>query len=103
MINGISIDLYLLLSSLLFVIGIIGVMTRRNMIILFMCIELQLNAVSLLMVAFSVLHQDTSGQVFVFFNMAVAAAEVAVGLAILSMIFRNIKSVDSDLLGRLKH
>lgn len=103
MINGISIDLYLLLSSLLFVIGIIGVMTRRNMIILFMCIELQLNAVSLLMVAFSVLHQDTSGQVFVFFNMAVAAAEVAVGLAILSMIFRNIKSVDSDLLGRLKN
>ena len=103
MINGIPIDLYLLLSSLLFVIGIIGVMTRRNMIILFMCIELQLNAVSLLMVAFSVLHQDTSGQVFVFFNMAVAAAEVAVGLAILSMIFRNIKSVDSDLLGRLKN
>jgi NADH-quinone oxidoreductase subunit K len=103
MINGISIDMYLLLSTVLFVIGIVGVMTRRNMIILFMCIELQLNAVSLLMVAFSVLYQDTSGQVFVFFNMAVAAAEVAVGLAILSMIFRNIKSVDSDLLGRLKN
>jgi NADH-quinone oxidoreductase subunit K len=103
MINGISIDLYLWLSTILFVIGIVGVMTRRNMIILFMCIELQLNAVSLLMVAFSVLYQDTSGQVFVFFNMAVAAAEVAVGLAILSMIFRNIKSVDSDLLGRLKN
>lgn len=103
MINGISIEMYLLLSAVLFVIGIVGVMVRRNTIILFMCIELMLNAASLLMVAFSTLHQDTSGQVFVFFNMAVAAAEVAVGLAILSMIFRNIKSVDPDLLSKLKN
>ena len=103
MINGISIDLYLLLSSVLFTIGIIGVLVRRNMIILFMCIELMLNAVSLLMVAFSTLFEDTSGQVFVFFNMAVAAAEVAVGLAILSMIFRNIKSIDSELMNKLKN
>ena len=103
MINGISINMYLMLSTVIFVIGAIGVMARRNTIILFMCIELMLNAVNLLLVAFSTLHNDPSGQVFVFFIMAVAAAEVAVGLAILSMVFRNVKSVDTDLLGRLKN
>lgn len=103
MINGISIDFYLLLSTVLFIIGAVGVMARRNTIILFMCIELMLNAVNLLMVAFSVLHKDPNGQVFVFFIMAVAAAEVAVGLAILTMIYRNIKSIDTDLLGNLKN
>jgi len=95
--------MYLLLSTIIFIIGAIGVMARRNTIILFMCIELMLNAVNLLLVAFSTLHGDASGQVFVFFIMAVAAAEVAVGLAILSMIYRNIKSIDSDLLGNLKN
>lgn len=103
MINGISINMYLLLSTVIFIIGAIGVMARRNTIILFMCIELMLNAVNLLLVAFSTLHADSSGQVFVFFVMAVAAAEVAVGLAILSMIYRNVKSIDSDLLGNLKN
>src|SRR3954471_16571004 len=103
MINGISINMYLLLSTVIFVIGAIGVMARRNTIILFMCIELMLNAVNLLLVAFSTLHGDASGQIFVFFVMAVAAAEVAVGLAILSMVYRNVKSVDTDLLGRLKN
>ena len=103
MINGISIDIYLLLSAILFTIGAIGVMVRRNTIIIFMCIELMLSAVSLLMVAFSTFHNDTSGQVFVFFTMAVAAAEVAVGLAILSMVYRNIKTIDSDELGKLKN
>ena len=103
MINGISINMYLMLSTIIFIIGAVGVMARRNTIILFMCIELMLNAVNLLLVAFSTLHSDTSGQVFVFFIMAVAAAEVAVGLAILSMIYRNIKSIDSDLLGNLKN
>ena len=78
-------------------------MARRNTIIIFMCIELMLNAVNLLLVAFSALHNDSSGQVFVFFIMAVAAAEVAVGLAILSMIYRNVKSIDTDLLGNLKN
>ncbi len=95
--------MYLMLSTILFIIGAVGVMARRNTIILFMCIELMLNAVNLLLVAFSVLHNDTSGQVFVFFVMAVAAAEVAVGLAILSMIYRNVKSIDSDLLSNLKN
>ena len=103
MINGISINMYLMLSTILFTIGAVGVMARRNIIILFMCIELMLNAVNLLLVAFSVLHHDSVGQVFVFFVMAVAAAEVAVGLAILSMIYRNIKSIDSDLLRNLKN
>ncbi len=103
MINGISINMYLMLSTILFIIGAVGVMARRNTIILFMCIELMLNAVNLLMVAFSTLHNDSNGQVVVFFIMAVAAAEVAVGLAILSMIYRNIKSIDTDLLSKLKN
>lgn len=103
MINGIDINMYLMLSTVLFIIGGIGVMARRNTIILFMCIELMLNAVNLLLVAFSTLHKDSSGQVFVFFIMAVAAAEVAVGLAILSMIYRNVKSIDANLLGNLKN
>lgn len=102
MINGVSINMYIMLSAVIFMIGAIGVMARRNTIILFMCIELMLNAVNLLLVAFSVLHGDSSGQVFVFFIMAVAAAEVAVGLAILSMIYRNVKNIDTNLLGRLK-
>ena len=103
MINSIPINYYILLSTILFIIGAVGVMARRNAIIVFMCIELMLNAVNLLLVAFSTLHNDPSGQVFVFFIMAVAAAEVAVGLAILSMIYRNIKSIDIDLLSKLKH
>ena len=78
MINGISINYYLLLSAVLFIIGAVGVMARRNSIIIFMCIELMLNAVNLLLVAFSTYLSDGAGQVFVFFIMAVAAAEVAV-------------------------
>jgi NADH-quinone oxidoreductase subunit K len=103
MINGISINYYILLSAILFIIGSIGVMARRNSIIIFMCIELMLNAVNLLLVSFSTLHNDARGQVFVFFIMAVAAAEVAVGLAILSMIYRNVKSIDTHLLNNLKN
>lgn len=102
MINGIPINMYLMLSVVLFIIGVVGVMARRNTIILFMCIELMLNAVNLLMVAFSTLHGDTNGQVFVFFIMAVAASEVAVGLAILSAIYRNLKTIDSEVLSNLK-
>lgn len=103
MINGISINYYILLSAILFIIGSIGVMARRNSIIIFMCVELMLNAVNLLLVSFSTLHADAKGQVFVFFIMAVAAAEVAVGLAILSMIYRNVKSIDTHLLSNLKN
>ncbi len=102
MINGIPIDYFILLSTVLFTIGAIGVMARRNSIVIFMCIELMLNAVNILLVAFSTLHQNASGQVFVFFVMTVAAAEVSVGLAILTMIYRNIKSIDTNLLSNLK-
>lgn len=99
---GIPIQWYIYLSLTLFCIGVLGVLFRRNAIIIFMCVELMLNAVNLLMVAFSRYFGDTSGQVFVFFVMVVAAAEVAVGLAILMMIFRNTKSTDIDTLNRLK-
>lgn len=93
---------YIILASILFAIGIVGVLIRKNIIIIFMSIELMLNAVNLLMVAFSVYHGDTSGQVFVFFIMAVAAAEITVGLAILVMIYRNTGSVSIDSLKNLK-
>jgi NADH-quinone oxidoreductase subunit K len=100
--QGIPLEYYLWLSAALFTIGVLGVLYRRNAIIIFMCIELMLNAVNLLLVAFSNYYNDTSGQVFVFFIMAVAAAEVAVGLAILIMMYRNTKTTDINTLDRLK-
>ncbi|HLP19504.1 MAG TPA: NADH-quinone oxidoreductase subunit NuoK [Chitinophagales bacterium] len=101
--NSVPIQHYIFLSAVLFSIGVLGVLFRRNAIIMFMSIELMLNAVNLLLVAFSTYHNDASGQVFVFFVMAVAAAEVAVGLAILVTIFRNVHSVDIDELKSLRH
>lgn len=98
----VDINYYLFLSAIMFSIGVTGVLMRRNAIIILMCIELMLNAVNLLFVAFSVQHNDPSGQMMVFFIMAVAAAEVAVGLAILVLVFRNIGSVDIDDLNKLK-
>ena len=107
------INYYIVLSVALFCIGIVGVLTRRNAIIIFMCIELMLNATNLLLVAFSKMHHLALGannptlaseaQVFVFFIMVVAAAEVSVGLAIIVMIYRNIHSVDVNFLNRLKN
>lgn len=97
-----GIENYIYLSVLLFCIGAFGVLYRRNAIIMFMSVEIMLNAVNLLLVAFSNYHQDAQGQVFVFFSMAVAAAEVAVGLAILVSIFRNTGSIDIDNLKNLK-
>ena len=102
-IQQIPINYYIFFAAALFVIGIVGVLTRRNAIIIFMSVELMLNAVNLLLIAFSSYRSDPAGQVFVFFIMAVAAAEVAVGLAILSMIYRNVKSIDTDLLSNLKN
>ncbi len=93
---------YILLSAIIFTIGVIGVLIRRNAIIIFMSIELMLNAVNLLLTAFSAYSGDASGQVFVFFIMALAAAEVAVGLAIIVMVYRNTNSVDINVLNRLK-
>jgi NADH-quinone oxidoreductase subunit K len=108
-----DIKYYIFLSIALFVIGIVGVLTRRNAIIIFMCIELMLNAVNLLLVAFSKMHHlagaaanpvaGSEGQLFVFFIMVVAAAEVSVGLAIIVMLYRNTHSVDVNFLNRLKH
>lgn len=98
----IPLDWYIILSSILFCIGVMGVLFRRNAIIIFMSIELMLNAVNLLLVAFSAFHNDAAGQIFVFFTMAVAAAEIAVGLAILVVVYRNTKSTDIDVLNRLK-
>ncbi|MBC7744326.1 MAG: NADH-quinone oxidoreductase subunit NuoK [Flavobacterium sp.] len=101
-IQGVPLNHYILLSAVIFTIGVIGVLIRRNAIIIFMSIELMLNAVNLLLTAFSVYHNDASGQVFVFFIMALAAAEVAVGLAIIVMIFRNTSSTDINILNKLK-
>ncbi len=93
---------YLVLSTLLFSIGVMGVLLRRNAIIILMCIELMLNSVNLLLVSFSAYAGNTDGQVFVFFIMVVAAAEVAVGLALLVSIYRNLGSTDIDVLSKLK-
>ena len=99
---NITIQHYLCLSTTLFALGVFGVLLRRNAILMFMCIELMLNAVNIALVAFSKVHGDTSGQVFVFFIMVVAAAEVAVGLAILMMLYRNLRTTDTDALNNLK-
>ena len=93
---------YLVLSTLLISIGVIGVLLRRNAIIILMCIELMLNAVNLLLVSFSSYAGNAEGQVFVFFIMVVAAAEVAVGLALLVSIYRNIASTDINILSKMK-
>jgi NADH-quinone oxidoreductase subunit K len=98
----VPLDHYIILSAIVFSIGVMGVLLRRNAIIIFMSVELMLNAVNLLLTAFSVYHGDASGQVFVFFIMALAAAEVAVGLAIIVMIYRNTNSIDINVLNRLK-
>jgi NADH-quinone oxidoreductase subunit K len=88
----------LFVSAILFSIGVVGVLTRRNALILFMCVELMLNAVNLSFIALSRLH-GVSGQVFVLFVMTVAAAEAAVGLAIVISVFRHYRTVD---LGRIR-
>lgn len=93
---------YIILSAIIFTIGVVGVLIRRNAIIIFMSIELMLNAVNLLLAAFSAYSGDASGQVFVFFIMALAAAEVAIGLAIIVMVYRNTSSIDINILNRLK-
>jgi len=93
---------YLILSSVLFAIGVAGVLIRRNPVVIFMSIELMLNAVNLSFVAFASQLNSLDGQVFVFFVMAVAAAEVAVGLAIIVSIFRVRTSVDVDEMNLMK-
>lgn len=112
------IQYYITLASLLFCIGVTGVLTRRNAIIIFMCVELMLNSVNLMLVAFSKMPPATAAaavpgavssaagtdaQLFVFFIMVVAAAEVSVGLAIIVMMYRNVHSIDVNFLNRLKN
>ena len=93
---------YLIVSAILFVLGVLGVLLRKNALTVFMSIELMLNAVNLSFVAFAREYQHFDGQVFVFFVMAVAAAEVAVGLAIIVDIYRTRQSVDIDGINLLK-
>ena len=95
---------YLVLSAVLFCIGLYGALTRRNAVIILMCIELMLNAVNISLIAFSsyVVPQLLTGQVFAIFVMVVAAAEVAVGLAIILAIFRHFKDIDIDNINLLK-
>ncbi len=99
--NSVPLTHFIALSSVLFVIGLIGVLIRRNAIVIFMSIELMLNSVNLLLVAFSTYFNDPAGQIFVFFIMAVAAAEVSVGLAIITMMYRNLRTVDVGTMSRL--
>ncbi len=97
-----SLEWYLGLSALLFTVGVVGVLIRRNAIIIFMCIELMLNAANLAFVAISRELGDPSGQVFVFFVMSVAAAEVAIGLAIIVSVFKHRETVNVDEVDSLK-
>jgi NADH-quinone oxidoreductase subunit K len=93
---------YLVLAAMLFTIGTVGVLTRRNVLVMFMCVELMLNAVNLSFVAFARALDDITGQVIVFFVLAVAAAEVAVGLAIIVAIFRRRRHATADDLQSLR-
>jgi NADH-quinone oxidoreductase subunit K len=96
------IQYYLGLSVILFTLGALGVLIRRNAIIIFMSVELMLNAANLAFVAFARMHHSLNGQIFVFFVMAVAAAEVAVGLALIVTIFRSKHSIDIDQINSLR-
>ena len=100
---GTSLDFFLFVAFALFTIGAIGAMTRKNMIVLLMCIELMLNAVNLMLVTFSTYYNNGDAQIFVFFTMVVAAAEATVGLSIIIMAYRNLKSIDIDMYNKLKN
>jgi NADH-quinone oxidoreductase subunit K len=97
-----TLNSYLIISGILFSIGTIGVLTRKNAIVIFMCIELMLNAVNLTFVAFSRYLGNLDGQVFVFFVMTVAAAEAAVGLALMIAFYNNKESIDVDDVNLMK-
>lgn len=99
----IPVPYYLVISAVLFVTGAVGVLLRRNALIMLMSLELMLNAVNLSFVAYARMLNDTGGHVIVFLNIAVAAAEAVVGLAILLTIFRNRETVDVDHLNLMRH
>lgn len=98
----VTVDYYIVLSAILFIIGALGVLVRRNPLIIFMSIELMLNAANLAFVAFASIYESFTGQIFVFFVIAVAAAEVAVGLALIVEIFKVKKNINIDEMNSLK-
>jgi NADH-quinone oxidoreductase subunit K len=98
-----SLDAYVMLSSALFAIGFLGVLVRRNTLVIFMCLELMLVAATLALVAFSRFNGTEDGDVFVFFILTVAAAEVAVGLAIIVALFRLRQTIQVDRLNSMRH
>ncbi len=98
-----SLDSYVMLSAALFAIGFLGVLVRRNTLVIYMCLELMLVAATLALVAFSRFNGTEDGDVFVFFILTVAAAEVAVGLAIIVALFRARQTVQVDRLNSLRH
>ncbi len=102
LLTTIPLNWYILVSLALFCIGTVGILFRRNTIVIIMCIELMLNAVNLLLAAFSAYNGNPDGQIFVFFIMVVAAAEVTVGLALIVVMYRNIRSTDISLFNNLK-
>src|SRR5476651_328642 len=101
--NGVPISWYLTLSAVLFAVGAAGFLFRRNIITVFMCIELMLNAVNLSFVTFSNYHKSVNGNIFTFFVMVVAAAEAAVGLAIILTVFKNRTTLNIDEVNSLKN
>ncbi len=100
--NSIPISYYLMFCSMLFCIGVIGVLIKRNALVILMSVELMINSINLLLAAFSAYSNDPAGQIFVFFIMVVAAAEVAIGLAIIVLIYKTTHSIDIDVLNKLK-
>ena len=96
-------DFYLMLCPILFAVGAVGLLVRKSMIVLLMCIELMLNSVNLLLVAFSNYYGQGDAQIFVFFIVVVAAAEATVGLSIILRAYRNLRTIDINLFNKLKH
>ncbi|SHJ99709.1 NADH-quinone oxidoreductase subunit NuoK [Epilithonimonas mollis] len=101
-IQQVPLEYFIILSTILFCLGVLGVLIRKNAIVILGCVELMLNSVNLLLAAFSAYKGDGHGQLLVFFIMVVAAAEVAVGLAIIAMMYRNTKSVDVSIFNKLR-
>ncbi|AZA58691.1 NADH-quinone oxidoreductase subunit NuoK [Chryseobacterium shandongense] len=101
-IQSIPLNYFIILSSVLFSLGVLGVLLRKNAIVILGCVELMLNSVNLLLAAFSAYKGNGDGQLLVFFIMVVAAAEVAVGLAIIAMLYRNTRSVDVSIFNKLR-
>lgn len=100
--QSVPLEYFIILSSVLFCLGVLGVLLRKNAIVILGCVELMLNSVNLLLAVFSAYNGNSDGQLLVFFIMVVAAAEVAVGLAIIAMLYRNTRSVDVSIFNKLR-